>query len=180
MQNDETQEVNLEETQTDESNQDESTEEDTSTDESTEESSQDDTDWEAEAKKWKAIAERNKKKNINKPKSNKSEDENDLRKDVETLKLSEQKRQFGYEHGLSPEETDKIFSITSNPTKETLEDPFVKAGIEAIRKTKKLESNTPSSNSKSVQLDRKKMSEMSPAEQNKAWQEHLRSKGVNV
>jgi hypothetical protein len=70
-------------------------------------------------------------------------DDGDIRSTVQSLKLAEDKRQFGYEHGLSPEEADAVFRINPKPTKETLDDPFVKGGLQAIRARKRAESNTP-------------------------------------
>lgn len=80
--------------------------------------------------------------------TNQAELDEDIIEDVKSLKLSERKRQFGYEHGLSPEATDKVFSINPNPSKETLKDPFIQAGIKAIERQKKVSLNTPSSSAK--------------------------------
>lgn len=99
-------------------------------------------DWKAEALKQKAINQRLNKK-IDLP--TKKEVPDDIRKTVEQLSLAEKKRQFGYEHGLSPEETDAVFVFSPNPTKETLAHPFVEGGLAKLRSKKRVEENTPSS-----------------------------------
>lgn len=62
---------------------------------------------------------------------------------VSQLELAERKRQFGYDNGLSPVETDRVFQINPNPTKEILDDPFVKGGLSAIKAKEKLSQNMP-------------------------------------
>lgn len=110
-------------------------------------------DWQKEALKYKAIAQRYAKKNQSgtpAPKQELSKEDKDIRLTVKELQLAEKKRQFGYEHGLSPEETDAVFKLSPNPTKEVLEDPFVKGGLNALRSKKRVEENTPKSSSRSA------------------------------
>lgn len=169
MEKDENQDVELEQQNNEE-------EVEQSDEETTEEK-----DWEAEAKKWQAIASRNKKKQEKKPEQKETletDDDPDIRKDIEFLKQSEKKRTFGYEHGLSPEETDKIFKINPNPTAETLKDPFVKAGLDAIRRANRVDANTPSSSTKSNPALSKKFSELNKSEKDAAWQKFMKEKGV--
>lgn len=106
------------------------------------------------------------------------EGDGDLRQEVESLKQTEKKRDFGYQHNLSPEEVDKVFAIESNPTEDTLNDPFVKEGLKGIRKQKKVSENTPSSSGQSSPLKKKGWNELSRNEKNKRWQEHMRKRGV--
>lgn len=80
----------------------------------------------------------------------KKEPDVELHKTVAELALAEKKRQFGYANGLSPEETDAVFRINPSPTKETLEDPFVQGGLNNLRAKKRVDNNTPSSNSRSA------------------------------
>lgn len=174
MEKDENQDVELEQ-ENDEQEEVETSEEDN---EEVDESKEDSTDWEAEAKKWKAIANRNKKKQEKPAKKLETDDQPDLRQDVEFLKQSEKKRAFGYEHQLSPEETDKIFQINPNPTADTLKDPFVKAGLEALRRKNRVDDNTPSSSTKSNPVLTKKFKEMNPHERNAQWQKFMQEKGV--
>lgn len=85
-----------------------------------------------------------------------------LLKDISELKLAEQKRQFGYENGLSPEETDKVYQMSNNkPTKEILEDDFVKAGLNAIRAKKRVAENTPTPSGRSVTVKGKQFGDLS-------------------
>lgn len=112
--------------------------------------------WKAQAIKNNAIASRLAKKlNLNgsspKPELPTKENE-EVGKRIGTLELAEKKRQFGYEHGLSPEETDSVFRLNPNPTKAVLEDPFVKGGLAALRAKKRISDNTPSSSSRSATI----------------------------
>lgn len=80
---------------------------------------------------------------------------------VEHLEL---KRQFGHEHGLSPVETDAVFKHNQNPTKETLDEPFVKGGIEAVRTKDRVDNAIPSSSPSSRKVNGKTFSDMTPDE----------------
>ncbi len=181
MEKDENQDVELEE-----QNNEEEEVEDTEDVNDEEEESDDTPDWEAEAKKWKAIASRNKKKQEQsvekKPADSKvelsDEDDEDLATRLQRLEQTEEKRRFGYEHKLSPEETDKVFQIDPRPTAKTLDDPFVKAGLQAIRKANRVDENTPSSSTKSTVYSSKKFNELSPQEKQKKHVELMKKKGL--
>lgn len=183
MTNEEHQEVELE--QENDNEEVEEVEEQEEVDESTneEESTEDEVDWKAEALKYKAIADRNKKKsnpvnsNINSKLQDKAETPDDeVVSRLSNLELAEKKRQFGYEHGLSPSQTDKVFALSQNPSKETLKDPFVKAGLDAIRRQERLANNTPSTSAKSGTIDRKALKEATPEEKQKAFEKYMKSK----
>jgi hypothetical protein len=134
-------------------------------------------DWQKEALKYKAIAQRYAKKvqgGSPAPKQDLTEKkDDDIRLTVKELQMAEKKRQFGYEHGLSPEETDAVFKLTPNPTKEVLEDPFVKGGLASLRAKKRVAENTPSSSSRSASFKLTKKEEMSSDEKQKAFEEHI-------
>ena len=100
----------------------------------------------------------------------KKEPDDELKKTVSDLALAEKKRQFGYANGLSPEETDAVFRINPNPTKETLDDPFVKGGLASIRASKRVSDNTPGSDSRSPKPFTVKPN-ATPAEKQKAHDE---------
>lgn len=102
--------------------------------------------------------------------------DDDIKQTVQSLQLAETKRQFGYQNGLSPEETDHIFKINSNPTKEILEDPFVKGGLQAIRAKKRVEDNTPSTTSRSPRFELPKKENMNADDKQKAFEEHMASR----
>lgn len=90
--------------------------------------------------------------------------EDDYKKKIDSLSLAEEKRQFGYEHGLSPEETDEVFAYSTGRNikpAEAKEKPFVKAAIEALRAQRRSESATPSPSSGLPAIDGKSWSEMS-------------------
>lgn len=128
----------------------------------------------AEAAKWKAIAERNRKKASKPLQTNNKEKEvdYDVVASVKKLEQIEKKRQFGFENDLSPEETDFIFRYAgSSPTKEVLNDPFVKSGLEGFRASKRLERNTPSPSGGSSVWGNKPFKELSEDERRKAFEE---------
>jgi len=136
-------------------------------------------DWKAEALKQKAIAQRLAKKiqgGTPAPKQDLVEKkDDDIRLTVKELQLAEKKRQFGYEHGLSPEEADAVFKLTPNPTKEVLDDPFVKGGLASLRAKKRVAENTPSSSSRSASLDIDH-SKATPDEKQKAFESYVSKK----
>lgn len=153
-----------------------------SSDEEESEDTDDGIDWKERAIKAEKSIEFAKKKGKNKkptnlqPKAKESEDDDKVSDRLSNLEKSEEKRQFGHEHNLSPEETDKIFAMNPKPTADTLKDPFIKAGLEAIRRDKRVDANTPSSSAKSKVLDTKEFKELSPEAKNVAFQEYLKSK----
>jgi hypothetical protein len=115
----------------------------------------------------------------NKPLTTREPDE-ELVKSVKNLELIENKRQFGYEHGLSPEETDFIFKFAGGkPTKEVLENPFIKSGLEGFRASKRVEANTPSSTSRSPIFQGKDFKEMTEDERRKAFEEAASKRAFN-
>lgn len=105
-----------------------------------------------------------------------TEPDDDLRQTVNSLSLAEKKRQFGYQHNLSPEETDAVFRLNPNPTKETLDDPFVKGGINAIRQKARVEDATPSTSSKTPTYGGKTFSELPLEEQRKHYNDYIQKK----
>lgn len=141
----------------------------------------DSVDWKAEALKNKAIAERLKKKLTTQPIINPKPEYNDeVVETVKSLKMLEDKRQFGFENGLSPQETDYAFKFSSGkPTKEILEDPFFKAGLDGLRTKQRLENNTPSSSSRSAIFQNKEFKEMSDDERRKAFEEAASKRKFN-
>jgi hypothetical protein len=100
------------------------------------------------------------------------EPDREIVKSVKRLEELENKRQFGFENGLAPEETDFVFKITGGkPDKDILQDPFVKSGLEGYRSKKRLESNTPSPSSSSSPFRGKQFKEMSEDEKKRAFEE---------
>lgn len=104
--------------------------------------------------------------------------DDDIRADIASLKLAEKKRQFGYEHGLSPKETDRVFQVNPDPDAETLKDPFIKAGLEAIRRQDRAANNSPTSSAKAHSLSPKKLSKLSKEEREAEFQKYMKSKGA--
>lgn len=61
------------------------------------------------------------------------------------LDMIESKRQFAYENGLSPKETDVVFKLTKRPTAKFLKQPYVQGALQAIRSSQNVRDNTPGS-----------------------------------
>lgn len=99
-----------------------------------------------------------------------------LKKTVSELKNAELKRQFGYENGLAPDEVDYIFKVNNKPTKDLLEDPFIKGGLDAIRTQKKIANNTPTASSRSPRFEIPKKDDLTSDDKQKAFEEYLRAK----
>lgn len=98
-------------------------------------------------------------------------------KDVATLKSAEEKRQYGYQHELSPEETDKVFQLAGGkPTVETLKDPFIIAGLEAMRASKRVDKNIPGASRGAKLYGGKPFAELDKAGKQKAWEEQMQGK----
>lgn len=132
-------------------------------------------DYKAEFLKQKAINQRLSKKLVGtpEPKQALQTEDKDIRKAVESLQLAEKKRQFGYEHGLSPEETDAVFKLSPNPSKDVLEDPFVKGGLSALRAKKRVAENTPTSSSRSASFKIDSSKDKTPEARQKALEEFV-------
>lgn len=138
---------------------------------------QDARDWRAEALKQTAIANRLKIKlskvppPITKEAKQEHKQDEDLVQSVKKLEQIEAKRQFGYDNGLSPEETDIAFKFANgNPSKDTLEDSFFKSGLESMRAKKRLEANTPGSSSRSSIFTEKSFAETPEADRKKGFE----------
>lgn len=88
------------------------------------------------------------------------------------LELAEDKRQFADRHGYSARETDIIFAQAKGmniPPDQAKDDEFVKSGIEALRKQKRVSDSIPGPSRKSPKVDGKSFEDMTPEEQKKNW-----------
>jgi len=88
------------------------------------------------------------------------------------LELEAEKRQFGYAHGLSPEETDKAFAFAKGSDMkpdEVLKDEFFKKGLDALRAQNGQAGNTPHTSRRLPKVEGKTFNEMSDAERRKNW-----------
>ena len=81
------------------------------------------------------------------------------------IELLEQKRTFGYENNLSPDEVEIVYQLTKRPTKKFLELPHVKGAIEGHRSHKNVKLNTPGGSGRTFKADNgKEWKDLSPAE----------------
>lgn len=146
-----------------------------------EEEEEEEFDWKADALKHRAIADRLKTKlskvsPITKVSKEEHTIDDEIVQDVKVLKEERQKRQFGFDHKLSPEETDYAFKFSNGkPTKEVLEDPFFKGGLESLRAKKRLEENLPGSSSRSSIFVDKSFSELDEEGRKKAFDSKIKS-----
>lgn len=91
---------------------------------------------------------------------------------MKKLELAEQKRQFGHARGLTPEETDHLFSYAQgmgNKPEEALESPFFKTALSALRDTQKTADGIPRPSNRVPVIQGKSFDEMSDAERSKNW-----------
>mgnify|MGYP000976705693 CR=1 FL=1 len=134
-------------------------------------------DWKAEALKQTAIANRLKKKLSSQPINNpKQELEDDVVKTVNRLALLEEKRQFGFDNNLSPQETDYAFKFANGkPTKDILEDPFFRGGLESLRSKQRIENNTPGSSSRSAIFSEKSFSDLTEEDRKKTFEAKMKN-----
>lgn len=134
-------------------------------------------DWKNRAMNSEFAIEKNK-KGITKPQANKSLKQTPGVEDrLSQIELTEQKRSFGYQNQLSPDETDLVFKYTENPTRETLNDPFIQGGLERIRRDKRIADNTPTgSGSNSHSYFKQDRSKMSASERKQSFQKMMQSK----
>lgn len=94
----------------------------------------------------------------------------ELTKKVEKLEQIETKRQFGYKHQLSPEETDLLFRFAGDqdPSK-TLEDQDFKDVLENRRRRSKVADAIPSSTNRTISVEGKTFADLTPEERRKNW-----------
>lgn len=131
-------------------------------------------EYEAKMKHWREKAQKLETKKISEaPTDNSSSDiDPTLDKRLSSLEEEKRKRDFGYQHSLSPEETDDVFRFANNgDPKEALENPFVKAGLEARRAQKRAEGAVPSSSNKSTTVKGKTWGDMSAEERKKNFKQ---------
>ena len=89
---------------------------------------------------------------------------------VNKLELSEKKREIGYELGLSPQETDKLFKFAgSSDPKEAFKDPFFQAGLTEVRRAESVAKAIPSSTNRSTVIEGKTFADMTSEERAKNW-----------
>lgn len=97
-------------------------------------------------------------------------------KRLANLETIEAKRTFGYENGLSPEETDLAFKYSNGkPSKKILSDPFFKAGLDGMRAAKKTAANIPGATRRSSVYKNKSFGELTRDERKAAHEERMKA-----
>lgn len=98
-----------------------------------------------------------------------------LSSEVQNLKQAEAKRQFGYEHNLSPREVDLVFRMDRKPSAKTLKDPAVKGALEGIRAAHRAKEGIPSSNGRTFQVGGKDFHELDDKDKSKHFTDRRRA-----
>lgn len=96
----------------------------------------------------------------------------DISKRLSTLELEKEKRQFGYENNLSPEETDRVFIFAQGANKQpkdVLSDPFIKSGLASLRATNKTSSATPRPSSRAPVVEGKSFNQLDETGRRENW-----------
>lgn len=117
---------------------------------------------EADAKEFKA--------KIPLPKPEPPKIEEDTVKKVAKLEQIESKRQFGYKHQLSPEETDLLYRYAGdNDPSEAIKDEDFKDLLELKRRKARVADAIPSGSNRTVSVEGKSFKDMTPEERKKNW-----------
>lgn len=141
-------------------------------------------DWEAEAKKYKAIATRLKKKQETPAKEPEKEPEK-LPTESKTSAPEDLEDRVDLRlQGYTYEEIEFANrNRNGRPLKEAIKDPFVSAGIEAVRSQKKAEDKTPSPSNRSTKFNGKTYEEIvrdgSPEEKQGAFEQMMTKRRTN-
>jgi hypothetical protein len=98
-----------------------------------------------------------------------------VKKTVESLQLSETKRSFGYDHGLSPQQVDFVAKFDTRLSPKTLELPHIKAALESIATAAKARNNTPRTSGRTFTSKDKPFAALKDDDKRKNFTEHRRS-----
>jgi hypothetical protein len=93
---------------------------------------------------------------------------NNLENEIAEIKFSLKVANFAEENGLSKKQAEQVLKLNPNATAETLQDPFFKAGLEALQKKNRVEENMPKGGSGRSTKPEKKYSDMTEDER-KDW-----------
>lgn len=89
---------------------------------------------------------------------------------IDKLEISERKRQFGYRHNLSPDETDLLWRMSGDKTPdETLKEQDFQDVLESRRRRARVAEAIPSGTNRTVSVEGKSFKEMTPEERQKNW-----------
>ena len=142
----------------------------------------DEIDWKERALKAEKAIEANKRKAKQKSqpklKARPEEVDEDVSDRIARLEQSEEKRTFGFSHGLSPSQTDEIFAYAKGKGVDpatALKTATGKAILNTVKRKERVANNSPSSTPAS-NYSSKKFHELSPQEKNKAHQDYIKRK----
>lgn len=143
--------------------------------------SEEDIDWKERALKAEKAIERNKQKTKKKPQSTlkkrPTEDDDDVAERIARLEQSDQKRAFGYEHGLSPQATDELFAYAKGVGKKpetVMKTAIGKSIINTVKRKERLDGNSPSSSAKKSSFASKDFNSLSPQDKQKAFEQFVK------
>lgn len=93
---------------------------------------------------------------------------------VKELAKEREVSNFAEDNGISISQARQVFKYNPNPSKDTLSDPFIKAGLDAMARKSRIESNTPSSSKVSTYAG-KTFKELPDADKEKNFAEHMKN-----
>lgn len=95
-------------------------------------------------------------------------EDNEIQKDIAEIKFYRKVETFAEDNGLTKKQAEQVLKLYPNATAETLTDPFIKAGIDALARKDKVAENTPRGSSTKTTTSSKSYGQMTP-EEKKEW-----------
>lgn len=92
-----------------------------------------------------------------------------------SLDKIEQKRQFGYQNNLTPDEVDIVYRIVQRPKAATLKDPVIMGALQGYRDSKDAKENTPGGRGRTFQVGNKDFKDLKPEEKRDNFADRRRS-----
>jgi len=105
---------------------------------------------------------------LNKKKAEPIIKDNEIQKDIAEIKFYRKVEVFAEENGLNKKQAEQVLKLYPNATAETLKDPFIKAGIDALARKERVAENTPRGSSTKSTTSSKSYGQMTP-EEKKEW-----------
>ena len=98
--------------------------------------------------------------------SNKSKEDDPIDSRLSALEINSAKINFATQHGLSGKEVEYVWKFTGGkPTAKSLEDPFLKGGLESLRTSNNLKDNmSKGSGASTFEVEGKKWDDLKPEE----------------
>lgn len=105
---------------------------------------------------------------LNKKKAEPITKDNEIQKDIAEIKFYRKVEVFAEENGLNKKQAEQVLKLYPNATAETLKDPFIQAGINALARKERVAENTPRGSSTKSTTSSKSYGQMTQ-EEKKEW-----------